>query len=90
MSYCEKVLCAKTQGSVIRPIFYLFYMNLYLICAKLTRSCPLHFLLITNLFMKGKYFAKTMQVLELELHEAAIWFRVNKLSLDTTKANYMI
>ena len=56
-------------------------------------STLLHFILFaddTNVFLHDKSYANLFEVMETELVKVAKWFRVNKLSLNLSKTNFIL
>ena len=53
-------------------------------------SSILLFLLMTHLFYSNDSLSNVVEVINKELKQLSIWFRVNKLSLNVTKTNFII
>ena len=51
---------------------------------------PILFADDTNLFYSGKDIDELCSVVSIELDKLCIWFKVNKLSLNTSKTNFMV
>ena len=58
---------------------------MYLLCQK-----PILFVDDTNLFYSGKNIMELCSVVSIELDKLCTWFQVNKLSLNTSKTNFMV
>ena len=87
-SETRKLVCGVPQGSILGPILFLLYIND--IC---NISQKLNFILFaddTNVFVDGKSHSEVSTVLNNELKNVTVWFKVNKLSLNVDKTNYMI
>ena len=44
----------------------------------------------TNIFFSGKNLMELCNIMTNELKQLAVWFKVNKLSLNVSKTNYMV
>ena len=59
-------------------------------CNVSTLLKPILFADDTNLFYSGKDIDELCSVVSMELEKLCIWFKVNKLSLNTSKTNLMV
>ena len=59
-------------------------------CNVSTLLKPILFADDTNLFYSGKDIDELCSVVSIELDKLCLWFQVNKLSLNTSKTNFMI
>ena len=59
-------------------------------CNASTLLKPILFADDTNLFYSGKDIDELCSVVSIELDKLCIWFQVNKLSLNTSKTNFMV
>ena len=82
------VLCGVPQGSILGPILFILYIND--MCNVSTLLKPILFADDTNLFYSGKDIDELCSVVSIELDKLCVWFQVNKLSLNTSKTNFMI
>ena len=81
------VLCGVPQGSILGPILFILYIN---DISTLLKVKPFLFADDTNLFYSSKDIAELCSVVSIELDKLCIWFQVNKLSLNTSKTNFMV
>ena len=73
--------------SLVLPCFILYINDLHNV------SKILNFILFaddTNIFLSGKNLDEICNVMTSELKKLDTWFKVNKLSLNVSKTNYMI
>jgi ribonuclease P/MRP protein subunit RPP40 len=81
------VECGVPQGSVLRPLFFLLYVN------NMARATgELGFVLFaddTNLFAEGQYPAGLFETVNGGLHELGRWFRCDRLTLNLKKTEYV-
>ena len=82
------VLCGVPQGSILGPILFILYIND--MCNVSILLKPILFADDTNLFYSGKDIKELCSVVSIELDKLCTWFQVNKLSLNTSKTNFMV
>ena len=84
-----KVLkCGVPQGSILGPLLFLIYINALADICKPTM--PIFFADDSNLFINGKDASKIELELNEELSNIASWLKINKLSLNVDKTQFMI
>ena len=84
---CCYVTCGVLQGSILGPLLFLLYVNDLPNTSKIIN--PLMFADDTNLFWSNKDIKTLFSVVNQELAKIDEWFKVNKLSLNLKKTNYI-
>ena len=82
------VLCGVPQGSILGPILFILYIKD--MCNVSTLLKPILFADDTNLFYSGKDIDELCSAVSIEFDKLCRWFQVNKLSLNTSKTNFMV
>ena len=88
MSNSRSVSCGVPQGSNLGPLLFLIYINDLPNC--LSTASPRMFADDTNVSLASTTLHELENVLNQELQNLNIWLKVNKLSLNIAKTEYMI
>ena len=83
-----QVRCGVPQGSVLGPKLFILYINDIVNVSKLLKY--ILFADDTNIFFSGKNLDKICKTITIELEKLNSWFKVNKLSLNVGKTNFMV
>jgi hypothetical protein len=87
-SKCRTVSCGVPQGSDLGPILFLLYVNDLPNCLKSTTASM--FADDTNLTASGSTSTELYNKLNNDLENIHQWLLANKLTLNTSKTEYMI
>ena len=87
-SQCKAVKYGVPQGSILGPLLFLIYIKDIVNSSKVLHQ--IIFADDTNLIISEKCIHKLQDLLNKELSNVDTWFKVNKLSLNISKTNYMI
>ena len=84
----QTIKCGVPQGSILGPLFFIFYINDFPKASKLTEL--LLFADDTSVFFSHSNPNFLENVLNNELQNIDVWLRCNKLSINIKKTNYVI
>ena len=79
-SYSQNITCGVPQGSILRPLLFLVYVNDLPSSSKILT--PIMFADDANLFHEHKNIIKFFVLVNEELRNINDWFMVNKLPLS--------
>ena len=87
-SSVRSIHCSIPQGSNLGSLLFLIYVNYLPNC--LEESVPNIFADDTNISVKGASLDQISNKLNSEINKVSSWLMANKLTLNLTKAEYMI
>ena len=76
------------QGSILGPLLFLLYINDICNISKILKV--LLFADDTNLLCSGKNLEILIKTMNSELEKLSLWFKINKMSLNIEKTNFML
>ncbi len=80
--------CGVPQGSILGPLLFIIYINDCVNVIK--KSDVIMFADDTNHFASGRNMNQVVRLVNSELNLLSEWFKVNKLSLNTKKTQYIV
>ena len=83
-----EVICGVPQGSILGPLLFLIYINDMFKASKSLST--IMFADDTNLFLSHKNVKEMFKLMNEELEKFNIWFKANKLSLNTDKTKFTL
>ena len=82
------VKCGVPQGSILGPLLFIIYINDIVNVSNILNMVL--FADDTNLFLTGNKIEEITLILNVELCKLSRWFKLNELSLNISKTNYIV
>ena len=86
-SYTKSIDCGVPQGSILGPLFFIVFMNIFHVSQSLFKILYAD---DTSIFLSGRDLDKLIRELNAELVLVTEWLKANKLTLNTVKTYYMV
>ena len=87
-SQYKSISCGVPQGSILGPLLFLVYIND--LCSLCKHTAPILFADDTNLFCNGTDLQEMEKCINDKPAQISQWLKVNKLSLNVKKTNYVL
>jgi hypothetical protein len=87
-SEIQTVKCGVPQGSILGPLLFIIYINDIINVSSLVNM--ILFADDTNIFISGNHIDDIVDTMNNELNKLSKWFKLNKLSLNVKKNNFII
>ena len=88
MSGTLKINCGVPQGSILGPLLFLSYENVFSSC--ITKGKTIIFADDTNSFLSENCYERVFQVANAEFKSVNNWLTANKFLLNINKTNYIV
>ena len=88
ISSSAKIKCGASQGSIVGPLLFIFYINA--LPSALEYSTPIMYADDTNVSISGKSISDLVVRLNHVLNKVHHWLIANRLSVSVAKTEYML
>ena len=87
-SSLRDITCGVLQGSVLGPLLFLLYIN---DLPNISKICNFYlFADDTNIYYENDSLEEIEKIINIELKKLSLWLRINRLSLNISKTNFVI